>query len=153
MAALDGKITIERGLRPCVVRELCKVPLETGILKYGLNQNKVGERTIKSLFHCWNQVTGNAIVEYEDGTIYEVEPTQVRFVDNAMSEYVFPEDKGKKEKAFDALRGICPECGGNMRIDEGIVLTSNPPQYRLKCDKCGHIEYSGIRYLVSDNYE
>ena len=32
-----------------------------------------------------------ALVEYEDGTIHETEPTQIRFVDNAMSEYAFPE--------------------------------------------------------------
>ena len=31
------------------------------------------------------------IEEYNDGTIHEVEPTQIRFVDNAMSEYAFPE--------------------------------------------------------------
>lgn len=33
-------------------------------------------------------------VEYDDGTIHEVEPTQIRFVDNAMSEYAFPEMEG-----------------------------------------------------------
>ena len=169
MAALDGKIEIGIEYRPCIVK-LWEETFDT----YGnkiIIHSREGE-TCKALFHCWNhrselydaspmigghpvgQVSGTfAIVEYEDGTIHEVEPTQIRFVDNAMSEYVFPYDKGKKEKAFDALRGICPECGGNMRIDEGIVLTSNPPQYRLKCDKCGHIEYSGIRHSVSDNYE
>lgn len=158
MAALDGKITIERELRPCMVkiqkqakRHIAK-PANTITGEMTLYTEE-SEREIKTLFHCWHPVTGNAIVEYSDGTIHEVEPTQIRFVDNAMSEYVFQEDKGEKEKAFDVLRGICPECGGNMRIDEGIVLTSNPPQYRLKCDKCGHIEYSGIRHSVSDNYE
>ena len=92
MAALDGKITIEIGLRPCIV-----------------------ENSVKALFHLWavnrtphyeikSPVKGVlnpsfegfdeyivAIVEYEDGTIREVEPTQIRFVDNAMSEYAFPE--------------------------------------------------------------
>lgn len=43
------------------------------------------------------QVSGTfAIVEYADGTIHEVEPTQIRFVDNAMSEYVFPEMEEKE---------------------------------------------------------
>lgn len=173
MEALDGKITIERELRPCIVH----IPEKRqNYRKKGDNLNVYDkvvepEKDIKALFHCWNyrselvgespcygghpagQISATfALVEYEDGTIHEVEPTQIRFADNAMSEYVFPYDKGKKEKAFDALRGICPECGGNMRIDEGIVLTSNPPQYRLKCDKCGHIEYSGIKYNISDNY-
>ena len=49
------------------------------------------DHDIKALFHCWHPVTGNAGIEYEDGTVHEVEPTQIRFVDNAMSEYVFPE--------------------------------------------------------------
>ena len=135
MVALDGKITIESGLRPCIVQS---------------------SENIKALFHCWNhrsQLIGEsflrgghpagqisstfAIVEYENGTIHEVEPTQIRFVDNAMSEYVFPEDKGEKRK------GICPECGGNMRIDESIVLRGLPLLYAYKCDKCGYVEYSG----------
>ena len=139
MAGIDGKITIERELRPCIVKN-----------------------SVNALFHCWNfrsQVIGEsylrgghpagqisatfAIVEYEDGTIHEVEPTQIRFVDNALKEYVFPEDKGEKEKAFDVLRGICPECGGNMRFDKSIVLKGLPLLYTHKCDKCGHVEYSG----------
>lgn len=94
MAALDGKITNERGLRPCIVR----IPAK-----------KKQFKEMKALFHCWDfrsEVIGEsylrgghpagqisatfALVEYEDGTIHEVEPTQIRFVDNAMSEYVFP---------------------------------------------------------------
>ena len=95
MAALDGKITIERELRPCIVR---------------IPDKKKQFKEMKALFHCWDfrsEVIGEsylrgghpagqisatfAIVEYSDGTIHEVEPTQIRFVDNAMSEYVFPE--------------------------------------------------------------
>ena len=95
MAALDGKITIERGLRPCIVR---------------IPDKKKQFKEMKALFHCWDfrsEVIGEsylrgghpagqisatfAIVEYSDGTIHEVEPTQIRFVDNAMSEYAFPE--------------------------------------------------------------
>ena len=68
------------------------------------------EHDIKALFHCWShkselvgesclrgghpsgQISGTfAIVEYEDGTVHEVEPQNIRFVDNAMSEYAFPE--------------------------------------------------------------
>ena len=72
MGTLDGKITIEIGLRPCIVKN-----------------------SVKALFHFYHPVTGNAIVEYEDGTIHEVEPTQMRFVDNAMSEYAFQEMEEK----------------------------------------------------------
>ena len=53
---------------------------------------------IKALFHTWNITSGKAIVEYEEGTIHEVEPTQIQFVDNAMSEYVFPEIEKNTDK-------------------------------------------------------
>lgn len=32
----------------------------------------------------------------------------------------------------------CPKCGGNVRKNLSIVLTSYPPQYRYDCEKCGH---------------
>lgn len=35
----------------------------------------------------------------------------------------------------------CSKCGGGMRRNEMIVLTSYPAQYEYQCDKCGHIEY------------
>lgn len=72
---------------------------------------------IKALFHCWNyrselygaslmigghpggQVSGTfAIVEYKDGTVHEVEPQNIRFVDNAMSEYAFSEMEDRKNE-------------------------------------------------------
>ena len=115
MSSLDGKITIERELRPCMVKiqkQLKKhiaKPANTITGEMTLYTEEP-EREIKALFHCWShrskvvgesnlrgghpggQVSGTfAIVEYKDGTIHEVEPTQIRFVDNAMSEYAFPE--------------------------------------------------------------
>ena len=136
IAGIDGKITIESGLRPCTVH------IPASHATYTRADGSLGidteePKTYKALFHGWHPVTGKAIVENEDGTIHEVEPTHIRFVDNAMSEYVFPEDKGEKRK------GICPECGGNMRIDESIVLRGLPLLYAYKCDKCGYVEYSG----------
>lgn len=92
MGALDGKITIEKELRPCIVH----IP-EISYKSWNCKEQKMEivvkrkEETHKSLFHCWNPITGKGIVEYEDGTIHEVEPTQIRFVDNAMREYVFTE--------------------------------------------------------------
>ena len=95
MEALDGKITIERELRPCIVHIPQKVSqsveMVENYVRYGKLELKNEEYTQKALFHFWSPATGKAIVEYSDGTIHEVEPTQVRFVDNAMSEYVFPE--------------------------------------------------------------
>lgn len=101
MAALDGKITIGIDYRPCIVTEMD--------LKRSLRKNENIIRKHKALFHYWNhrselygaspmigghpggQVSGTfAIVEYEDGTVHEVEPRNIRFVDNLMNEYVFP---------------------------------------------------------------
>ena len=112
MSALDGKITIEIGLRPCIVH----IPEKRkNYRKKGDNLNVYDkliepEKDIKALFHCWNyrselvaespycgghpagQISATfALVEYEDGTIHEVEPTQIRFVDNEMSGYTFLE--------------------------------------------------------------
>lgn len=36
----------------------------------------------------------------------------------------------------------CPECGGGgMCKNNMVVLTSIPPQYEYRCNKCGHVEY------------
>ena len=94
MSTLDGKITIERELRPCIAH----IPAVRGTYhkgEYLVSRIIEPEHDIKALFHCWRPVTGNAIVEYNDGTIHEVEPTQIRFVDNAMREYTFPEMEEK----------------------------------------------------------
>lgn len=34
----------------------------------------------------------------------------------------------------------CPICGELMYVDNGVVLTSNPPQYRFVCKICKHTE-------------
>ena len=113
MAALDGKITIERELRPCIVH----IPAVKNGFRFEKDKIKNNvvreEKHVKALFHCWSyrsELVGEspcygghpagqisktfALVEYEDGKIHEVEPTQIRFVDNAMSEYMFPEMEG-----------------------------------------------------------
>lgn len=84
MGALDGKITVERELRPCIAIIRRTSRNINGELIEDIYKNK-------ALFHCYHPVTGNALVEYEDGTMHEVEPTQIRFVDNPMIEYVFTE--------------------------------------------------------------
>lgn len=44
----------------------------------------------------------------------------------------------------------CPKCGGDQEYDTSMVLTSNPPQYQVRCKKCGHISYSGS-YTIKVN--
>ena len=120
MAALDGKIAIGVDYRPCMVH----IPAVTKTCypdrkSTAKNQRPykeviVPEKKIKALFHCWGRrselygaslmIGGHpggqvsetfAIVEYEDGTIHEVKPTYIRFVDNPMIEYVFTEMEEK----------------------------------------------------------
>lgn len=118
MAALDGKITIGIDYRPCMVR----IPAKVKHRKRKNTSTVPGEYIIespeceiKALFHCWShrselvaesllrgghpsgQISSTfAIVEYENGTVHEVEPQNIRFVDNAFFEYTFPEMEGKQ---------------------------------------------------------
>lgn len=63
-------IEINFELRPCIV-------------------TKNGKKK-KSLFHRWS-VFNLAVVEYEDGSVDEVCPAQIRFVDNKIKGYAFEE--------------------------------------------------------------
>lgn len=107
MAALDGKITISIDYRPCIVH----IPAVTRNRRQDLNVYREvvePEKDVNGLFHYWShrsEVVGEsylrgghaagqfsstfAIVELEDGTVHEVEPWNIRFVDNAMNEYAF----------------------------------------------------------------
>lgn len=70
------------------------------------------KKDVRALFHCWShcsEVVGEsyligghsagqisstfAIVEFEDGTVHEVKPWNIRFVDNLVNEYAFQEMK------------------------------------------------------------
>lgn len=160
MAVLDGKITIGIDYRPCIVHipEQREYFYENRKRKYKV---KKSSEDVKAVFHCWNhhselydaspmngghpggQVSGTfAIVEYEDGTVHEVEPQNIRFVDNLITEYVFSEENKWLAEQKDT-GWHCPVCReGYLALDEKVVLTSNPPMYRYVCDKCGHIEFS-----------
>lgn len=50
-----------------------------------------------------------------------------------------------KEEEYDVIGYIsktcvCDNCMVEMK-KENYVLTSNPPQYAMKCPKCGKVEY------------
>ena len=38
----------------------------------------------------------------------------------------------------------CPECGGDL---DGIVLTSNPPIYKMRCRICGWEVNEGVQTI------
>lgn len=84
MASLNNEIIIKSELRPCFVKDK------------------------KALFHKWNEfskpVPGGitpidpppgeikytlGMVEYEDGTVEEVAPHYIKFIDNKIKEYDF----------------------------------------------------------------
>lgn len=109
MAALDGKITIGIDYRPCIV-------METN-LKRALKENKPAQKNYKALFHCWShrsEIVGEsclrgghpagqvsstfAIVEFEDGTVHEVEPWNIRFIDRLTDEYNFTDNRHGERK-------------------------------------------------------
>lgn len=88
MSSLKSEITIQNELRPCWYRQ---------------------ER---ALFHCWEQLSqviapspmvgGHpggtesavlAIIEFKDGSIAEVQPSEIMFCDNKHREYAFEESK------------------------------------------------------------
>lgn len=109
MAALDGKITIGIDYRPCIVH----IPAVTRNRRQDLNVYREvvePEKDVNGLFHYWShrsEVVGEsylcgghaagqvsstfAIVEFEDGTVHEVEPWNIRFIDNLTAEYLFEE--------------------------------------------------------------
>lgn len=107
MAALDGKITIGVDYRPCIVH----IPAVTRNRRQDLNVYREvvkPEKDITALFHCWShrseagimgQVSSTfAIVEFKDGTVHEVEPWNIRFIDKRMEEYDFTKNRNEKGK-------------------------------------------------------
>ena len=87
MGALDGIITFETAeYRPCLVNGVKALfhmwsnycyPVEDSLLRGG---------------HRAGEIKGTvAIVEYEDGTVAEVDPKSIKFVDNKIKDYAFYE--------------------------------------------------------------
>lgn len=125
MAALDGKITIGIDYRPCMVHIPAKVKHKRNTSPNpGEYIIESPECEIKALFHCWDfrselcdaspmigghpggQVSGTfGIVEYEDGTVHEVLPTRIRFVDREIKNYAFCVDE--KELKEDGKQSSC----------------------------------------------
>lgn len=56
-------------------------------------------------------------------------------------------------KEWEPYSGTCPHCNStNIEYQTGIMLTSNPPQYRLRCKDCGKYFFSGqIEYKDSSS--
>lgn len=139
MAGLDGIITSATSeYRPCIV----------------------GGK--KALFHRWTEranivplspmVGGHAggvikdtagIVEFEDGTVGEFHVQQIRFVDNFLREFAFPEteeqvspESEKVKRGFKEKRINCPHCVGDN--NNGVVYCdAAAKEYFAYCQICG----------------
>mgnify|MGYP005762252109 FL=1 len=81
-----------------------------------IKKSQSQRKDVKALFHCWShksEVVGEStlcgghsggqisatfgLVEYEDGTMHEVEPHNIRFVDGRINEYGFREGLDESE--------------------------------------------------------
>lgn len=110
IAKSDLKIKLFTGensqYRPCLVKRDCD------------KWDKKRKEVVKALFHCWvhksevvspsPMVGGHSggvvsgvlgLVEYEDGTIDQIHPSRIKFLDTQglMSEICFEEEKGEEE--------------------------------------------------------
>ena len=115
----------------------------------------------KALFHRWEDISqivppspmvgGHhggenksvaGIVEFEDGTIREVYPYNIRFVDNPFAEIGFPpeanivkvEKKKERKTFFEETRFDCPFCN----TTDGAIICGDAArkEYFAYCQKC-----------------
>lgn len=109
MAGLDGRIEIGIDYRPCIVH----IPEKA--TSYRMSNGEIvkePEEKHKGLFHCWShrsELVGESpmrgghpggqiaatfgLAEYEDGTMHEVKPQNIRFVDCRIKQYGFWEEE------------------------------------------------------------
>ena len=58
---------------------------------------------------------------------------------------VYHEDQtDNNESAGAETSNECPLCGTPLVIDKSVVYTSDPPQYKEVCPKCGYSRFTGI---------
>lgn len=109
MNGIYGGISSAKELRPCIVT------LENHSYSYRDINGEIKNKKIKALFHCWRTVKYSCyeirsiddgfvsewfegyrektvgIVEDENGNIYEIDACKIKFVDNKIRDYSFPE--------------------------------------------------------------
>ena len=115
-------------------------------------------------FQVWNV---HAIVEFEDGTVARVWPSNVQFVDGgAFADFEWPEteeelpwipeeSKGVQPRSeqlmalgYKKLRFVCPICGNRLAVyTYGTSWAENglSEEERIDCHNCGQeIDWSGV---------
>lgn len=43
----------------------------------------------------------------------------------------------------------CPSCGEIVQVDTSMILTSNPPQYKWECPKCGRTGTTSSKDIIA----
>ena len=43
----------------------------------------------------------------------------------------------------------CPNCGEIVQVDTNMILTSNPPQYKWECPKCGRTGTTSSKDIIT----
>lgn len=132
-----ANLCLEPSLRPCYVTRYEADP------KKPWHVEKTG--TVNALFHCWEQhsyivppsmMTGGhnggvvsgilGIVEFANGSIAQVKPEDIVFIDNKHEEYCwFVEDESRSHDntcvcCGDIIpegRQVCPRCENNVKGD------------------------------------
>ena len=46
---------------------------------------------------------------------------------------------------YKPVDAACSKCGGQLYINDSVILTSYPPQYQYVCQTCGNVETSHIQ--------
>ena len=86
----------------------------------------------------FNATTGkwyNAVLMQKDPEILALKDTESKL--KSIKEH---NNRFTKEIAFST--GIaCPKCGSELMYVDQNLLLSNPPQRRVQCSKCNHIDY------------
>lgn len=60
------------------------------IIEYELRPCMVNGK--KALFHRWVDAVDGGLIEREDGSMEMVHPESIKFIDNRIKEYAFPEE-------------------------------------------------------------
>lgn len=92
MAALESRITLETEKRPCIAKG------RAALFHRWIERSEVVEPSPLLGGHNGGVVTWTAaLVEYEDGTVGEVLPQNIKFLDPPHGEYDFTEREDTKQ--------------------------------------------------------
>ena len=91
MANMGSEIIIRPELRPCKVR--FRGEIKKALFHKWMAYGEIVQPSLLMDGHKGGQLQcGMAIIEFEDGVVTTVYPWEIKFLDNAFSEYAWPEE-------------------------------------------------------------